>query len=153
MRKQFQLTRKIRKGILIPRKASRVQQSAEVDFVREMQTLNKTELWGKASPICTLSINNALPLCFCHRSSLEHPTPQDFALLCLWKQSVGGDRAANQAVRESPLVSWSKGTKNPWPTSGKRANSCSPRGIWDLGGSCFPQPSFSAPAAQNPSTG
>lgn len=73
-------------------------------------------------------------------------------LLCLWKQSVGGDRAATQAVKESPLVSWSKRTKNPRPMCGKRANSYSPRVNWGLGGSCFPQPSFAAPAALNPST-
>lgn len=40
-RRQFHLPRKIRKGILIPRKGSQAQQSAEVDFAREMQTLNK----------------------------------------------------------------------------------------------------------------
>lgn len=89
----------------------------------------------------------------CLSASITGNIPPLRNLLCLRKQSVGGDNQANQAVKESPLVSWSKRTKNPRPMGGKRANPYSPRVSWGLGGSCFPQPSFTAPAALNPSTG
>lgn len=63
---------------------------------------------GRTSTICTSSINNPLSLCLNQRSSWEHSTHHDFGLLFKSSRCVGGDRAAKQAVKESPLMSWCK---------------------------------------------
>lgn len=58
--------------------------------------------------ICTLSINNPLSLCLNQRSSWEHSTHHNFGLLFESSRCVGGDGAAKQVVKQSPLMSQCK---------------------------------------------